>query len=184
MLSSCILLHTPYMYRDYEAQRHWMEITYHLPLRQWYRYDHLLGSGLSTLNAYASWLCGYVRSIISRGLETASSKVYMRATVLIFDALIYIPALVHFITSSSSTRSNRARPIALLTLLSQPSLLLVDNGRFQCDSVMPGLMLQALARVETYSIPYVSLLVSVSSRWHYIICRSSSLIIDWGNASY
>ena len=58
---------------------------------------------LSTPNAYASWLCGYVRSIISRGLETPSSKVYIRATVLIFDALIYILALVHFITSSSPT---------------------------------------------------------------------------------
>lgn len=26
---------TPPMYGDYEAQRHWMEITYHLPVNQW-----------------------------------------------------------------------------------------------------------------------------------------------------
>ena len=26
----------PPMYGDYEAQRHWMEITYNLPLREWY----------------------------------------------------------------------------------------------------------------------------------------------------
>ena len=83
---------------------------------------------------------------ISRGLETPSSKVYMRATVLVFDALIYIPALVHFVTSSPLLRhrSNRARHVALLTLLLQPSLLLVDNGHFQYNSVMLGLMLQAL----------------------------------------
>lgn len=24
------------MYGDFEAQRHWMEITYHLPPQQWY----------------------------------------------------------------------------------------------------------------------------------------------------
>ena len=25
----------PPMYGDYEAQRHWMEITYHLPIQEW-----------------------------------------------------------------------------------------------------------------------------------------------------
>lgn len=24
------------MYGDYEAQRHWQEVTYNLPIRQWY----------------------------------------------------------------------------------------------------------------------------------------------------
>jgi hypothetical protein len=27
------------MYGDFEAQRHWMEITQHLPLSQWYFHD-------------------------------------------------------------------------------------------------------------------------------------------------
>jgi alpha-1,3-glucosyltransferase len=26
----------PPMFGDYEAQRHWMEITYHLPVKQWF----------------------------------------------------------------------------------------------------------------------------------------------------
>lgn len=26
----------PPMFGDYEAQRHWMEVTHHLPLQQWY----------------------------------------------------------------------------------------------------------------------------------------------------
>ena len=61
MLSSCIGQDTPYMYGDYEAQRHWMEITYHLPFRQWYRYDlQYWGLDYPPLTAYASWLCGYV----------------------------------------------------------------------------------------------------------------------------
>ena len=27
---------TPPIFGDYEAQRHWMEITHHLPWREWY----------------------------------------------------------------------------------------------------------------------------------------------------
>lgn len=27
------------MFGDFEAQRHWMEITQFLPLKQWYRFD-------------------------------------------------------------------------------------------------------------------------------------------------
>ena len=29
----------PPMYGDFEAQRHWMEITQYLPMKEWYRYD-------------------------------------------------------------------------------------------------------------------------------------------------
>ena len=47
------------MYGDYEAQRHWMEITNHLPIRQWYTYDlQYWGLDYPPLTAYHSWLCG------------------------------------------------------------------------------------------------------------------------------
>jgi alpha-1,3-glucosyltransferase len=42
---------TPPMHGDYEAQRHWMEITTHLPISQW-------GLDYPPLTAYHSWLCG------------------------------------------------------------------------------------------------------------------------------
>lgn len=52
---------TPPMYGDYEAQRHWMELTTHLPLRQWYTYDlQYWGLDYPPLTAYVSWLCGIV----------------------------------------------------------------------------------------------------------------------------
>jgi alpha-1,3-glucosyltransferase len=52
---------TPPIFGDYEAQRHWMEITLHLPLKQWYFYDlHYWGLDYPPLTAYVSWLCGYV----------------------------------------------------------------------------------------------------------------------------
>lgn len=50
---------TPPMYGDYEAQRHWMEITTHLPFREWYTYDlQYWGLDYPPLTAYVSWLCG------------------------------------------------------------------------------------------------------------------------------
>jgi alpha-1,3-glucosyltransferase len=49
------------MYGDYEAQRHWLEITYHLPIRQWYKHDlPYWGFDYPPLTAYVSWLCGYM----------------------------------------------------------------------------------------------------------------------------
>jgi alpha-1,3-glucosyltransferase len=52
---------TPPMYGDYEAQRHWMELTIHLPIRLWYTYDlQYWGLDYPPLTAYVSWLCGVV----------------------------------------------------------------------------------------------------------------------------
>ncbi|CAG8524208.1 3722_t:CDS:2 [Acaulospora colombiana] len=49
---------TPPMYGDYEAQRHWMEITLHIPISQWYYYDlEWWGLDYPPLTAYVSWIC-------------------------------------------------------------------------------------------------------------------------------
>jgi alpha-1,3-glucosyltransferase len=52
------------MYGDYEAQRHWMEITRHLPLREWYHNTtandlQYWGLDYPPLTAYHSMLSGY-----------------------------------------------------------------------------------------------------------------------------
>lgn len=50
---------TPPMHGDYEAQRHWMEITTHLPISQWYFYDlEYWGLDYPPLTAYHSWALG------------------------------------------------------------------------------------------------------------------------------
>jgi alpha-1,3-glucosyltransferase len=47
------------MYGDYEAQRHWMELTMHRPIREWYTYDvQYWGLDYPPLTAYVSWACG------------------------------------------------------------------------------------------------------------------------------
>lgn len=147
---------TPPMYGDYEAQRHWLEITYHLPVRLWYKYDlQYWGLDYPPLTAYVSWLCGFIAHKInpewvalddSRGIGSATSKVYMRFTVLILDLLIYIPALVQFARNSSLLRhrSAKAKDVALATILLQPALILIDSGHFQYNSVMLGFTLHSL----------------------------------------
>ena len=44
------------MFGDYEAQRHWMEITLHLPSRDWYFHDlPYWGLDYPPLTAYLSY---------------------------------------------------------------------------------------------------------------------------------
>ncbi|KAF4797256.1 hypothetical protein TURU_077779 [Turdus rufiventris] len=84
----------PPMYGDYEAQRHWQEITYNLPIRQWYfntSDNNLLYWGLDypPLTAYHSFVCAYIAKLInpdwvalhtSRGYESQPHKLFMRTT--------------------------------------------------------------------------------------------------------
>jgi alpha-1,3-glucosyltransferase len=127
----------PPMFGDYEAQRHWMELTNHLPTRQWYTYNlQYWGLDYPPLTAYHSWLCGKMcvfsasglapalpltmnrGSFIhprwfaldtSRGIETPASKLYMRSTVIISDFAIYIPAAWLFTRIWHSGRSRRTQ---------------------------------------------------------------------------
>ncbi len=45
----------------------------------------------------------------SRGIEDPESKVFMRATVLVFDFLVYCPAVVLFTKIWQGNRSSRAQ---------------------------------------------------------------------------
>ncbi|KAH0832368.1 glycosyltransferase family 57 protein [Lanmaoa asiatica] len=132
----------------------WMELTIHLPVQQWYRYDlQYWGLDYPPLTAYASWICGKIGSWIepswfaldtSRGIETTGNKLFMRASVIAFDALIYVPALYAFTRTWHATRSSRTQHAALITLLFHPALLLIDFGHFQYNSVMLGFTLLAI----------------------------------------
>lgn len=65
----CVSLHpysgagTPPKYGDYEAQRHWMEITINLPVKEWYRNStnndlNYWGLDYPPLTAYQSYFHG------------------------------------------------------------------------------------------------------------------------------
>ncbi|PVU98735.1 hypothetical protein BB559_001337 [Furculomyces boomerangus] len=99
----------PPMHGDYEAQRHWMEITNHLPTSKWYFHDlQYWGLDYPPLTAYQSWICGFIANLInpewvalesSRGFESLESKAFMRLSVIFLDYLVYVPGVIYLLFS-------------------------------------------------------------------------------------
>nr|BAE34254.1 unnamed protein product [Mus musculus] len=151
----------PPMFGDYEAQRHWQEITLNLPVKQWYfnsSDNNLLYWGLDypPLTAYHSLLCAYVAKFInpdwvalhtSRGYESQAHKLFMRATVLAADLLIYVPAVLLYCYSLKEISPKRKIASALCILL-YPGLILIDYGHFQYNSVSLGFALWGVLGVS------------------------------------
>ncbi|XP_011645953.1 probable dolichyl pyrophosphate Man9GlcNAc2 alpha-1,3-glucosyltransferase [Pogonomyrmex barbatus] len=177
LLRCCVTYHShsgegkPPMYGDYEAQRHWQEITLNLPSDEWYinTTDNNLqywGLDYPPLTAYHSLLLGHIANRIdpsfvklweSRGLESAAHKHFMRLTVLIADILIYLPAIIYFIINSRSWGSYQfeksnifnftKRDVTVLIALIYPGLILVDHGHFQYNCVSLGFFVAAVSAI-------------------------------------
>ncbi|KAF9029779.1 ALG6, ALG8 glycosyltransferase [Hymenopellis radicata] len=176
------------MYGDFEAQRHWLEVALHVPLRQWYYYDlQWWGMDYPPLTGYVSWLCGYVGDRIdrtwfaldeSRGREDDGLKLFMRWTVVVWDALVYVPAVLWWMRVW--VRSSKARSVSLLITLLQPSLLLIDFGHFQYNSFMLGLTLLSVScffhQMSLYYAPAIGTYL-LSKCIHQ---RSPKLFIQYG----
>lgn len=144
----------PPMYGDYEAQRHWQEVTYNLPVKQWYfnTSDNNLqywGLDYPPLTAYHSFICAYVAKLInpnwialhtSRGHESQPHKLFMRTTVLVADLLVFIPAVILYCCYLKETSTKKKISSALCILL-YPGLILIDYGHFQYNCVSLGFAL-------------------------------------------
>ncbi|CAG11585.1 unnamed protein product [Tetraodon nigroviridis] len=147
----------PPIFGDYEAQRHWQEVTYNLPVHEWYlnTSDNDLnywGLDYPPLTAYHSLICAYAAKFInpewvelhkSRGYESPAHKLFMRTTVLLADLLIYIPAVVLYCLYLTEGTAKKQVSILLCFLL-YPGLILIDYGHFQYNGVSLGLALWAL----------------------------------------
>ncbi|BFZ62171.1 Glucosyltransferase-like protein [Saitoella coloradoensis] len=144
----------PPMHGDFEAQRHWMEITAHLPLREWYFHDlDWWGLDYPPLTAYHSWLCGVIGNLIdpawfelytSRGLDEYNLKVFMRATALASEYLVYVPAVWVFVKMYNTKDTPADRGMWALMILLQPALILIDHAHFQYNAVMLGFTVVAM----------------------------------------
>ncbi|KAJ3280535.1 Glucosyltransferase-like protein, partial [Borealophlyctis nickersoniae] len=144
----------PPVYGDFEAQRHWLEVTVNLPPREWYRYDlKYWGLDYPPLTAYHSWLLGviarrvnpeWVALVSSRGLESENLKVFMRATALATEYLIYVPAVVLFVNRWVGYKNWVAKNVLILLILLQPALMIIDHGHFQYNSAMLGFALWSI----------------------------------------
>jgi alpha-1,3-glucosyltransferase len=147
----------PPMFGDYEAQRHWMEITTQLPISQWYFHDlQWWGLDYPPLTAYHSWICGKIGALInpewfalfsSRGSHDPTLKIFMRATVVVSEYLTYIPAVVIFVRRYSrlSGVATWSASLALIAILMQPATILIDHVHFQYNTVMLGFVVASMS---------------------------------------
>jgi alpha-1,3-glucosyltransferase len=147
------------MHGDYEAQRHWMEVTTQLPVSQWYFHDlEWWGLDYPPLTAYHSWLLGKVGAFIdpswfalhtSRGLDDPTLKIFMRATVIVSEYLVYIPAAVIFVRRLSKLQgvNTWTAAIALIAILMQPGTILIDHVHFQYNTIMLGLVMASMSSI-------------------------------------
>ena len=148
---------TPPMFGDFEAQRHWMEVTVNLPPTAWYvdgRDNDLQYWGLDypPLSAHPELAHRQGRAARRAAIRarraarvarqrTAEAKTFMRRSVQPCDALVFLPAaLAHGVAAVRG----RHRWLPLLQLVLLPALVLVDHGHFQYNCVSLGLALWAL----------------------------------------
>ena len=152
------------MFGDYEAQRHWMEVTLNTPLSQWYVHTKVndlqyWGLDYPPLTAFQSWICGvWMRAVepgavaltTSRGWETPVSKLAMRATVIASDLAFTLPATIAFVRAfygeERGGNANRMTWATALILLA-PAPILVDHGHFQYNNWSLGLTTYAVAAI-------------------------------------
>lgn len=152
----------PPMYGDYEAQRHWQEITVNLKYSDWYRDTkendlQYWGLDYPPLTAYHSFLCGlialyinpnYVALDYSRGFESPDHKLFMRYTVLIVDIIVYFPAAVYFLRNCHFRFISRQGIFACFSaLILYPGIYLIDYGHFQYNNFSLGLFIAAVALI-------------------------------------
>lgn len=157
--------HKPPMFGDFEAQRHWMEITLNLPMSTWYfntTGNNLLYWGLDypPLTAYHSLLCGYIAKLMvpesvqlltSHGYESSEHKYFMRLCVLVSDLLIYIPSILYFFSIEGKVFATQAKAkvqsvsqsFVFIVALVYPGIILIDHGHFQFNCISLGLFIWA-----------------------------------------
>lgn len=153
----------PPMFGDYEAQRHWMEVTISLPTTEWYfnsSNNDLLYWGLDypPLTAYHSYINGLIFNKVlpesvqlhtSRGFESTLHQLLMRYSVLIVDLLIFFPAVYWFFRQFFKIKINNqmSQTMAIGIMLLYPGLILIDHGHFQYNCVSLGLFVASVSSV-------------------------------------
>jgi alpha-1,3-glucosyltransferase len=161
------------MFGDYEAQRHWMELTLHLPPADWYREtadNDLLYWGLDypPLTAWHSKVCGRILQAVepasvalrsSRGYESVLSRLVMRLMVMASDLLFFYTGVLAAaealdplpriellaLGGGSDSIWDHARLRVVVMAVMSPALVIIDHGHFQFNCVCLGLAAWAVA---------------------------------------
>ncbi|CAD5212499.1 unnamed protein product [Bursaphelenchus okinawaensis] len=145
----------PPRFGDYEAQRHWMEITTNIPVSEWYENstkNDLLYWGLDypPLTAYHSWAVGKVAEFYnkswveletSRGHESSDHKLFMRLSVIFTMLLLYLPTVLEVYNGIG--KSQPLRIPMLYAGLFFPGLIYIDCTHFQYNHICLALALKS-----------------------------------------
>ncbi|KAH8341467.1 hypothetical protein KR059_007980 [Drosophila kikkawai] len=152
---------TPPMYGDYEAQRHWQEVTVNLDTGEWYTNssnNDLMYWGLDypPLTAYHSYIVGRLGKAIdprfvelhkSRGYQSPEHKRFMRSTVVAADILVYLPALLAVCLCLDKSFQGDDKLFLFMLTVVYPGQILIDNGHFQYNNISLGLAAAAVAAI-------------------------------------
>ncbi|XP_023769325.1 probable dolichyl pyrophosphate Man9GlcNAc2 alpha-1,3-glucosyltransferase isoform X1 [Lactuca sativa] len=150
-------------YGDFEAQRHWMEITTNLPVNEWYHNstsNDLAYWGLDypPLTAYQSYVHGIflrffhpdsVSLYTSRGHESYTGmfleglKEWNLSQELESYSIVFLWFIIVYASQSKGYKSNLPWHVAMILL--NPCLILIDHGHFQYNCISLGLTIGAVA---------------------------------------
>ena len=156
----------PPKYGDFEAQRHWMELTLYLSPEEWYTNSELNEEkywplDYPPLSGYHSFILGKILNIFmpesvefkySHGYETPILKNVMRFFSLFCDVIVFHIAL-HFFSYQIFIKdkiSKNKKPLYLhyffiqLLILLNPLMIIIDHGHFQYNNIMHGFFVFAV----------------------------------------
>ena len=156
----------PPKFGDFEAQRHWMEITINLEAKTWYTNSvnntkEYWPLDYPPMSGYHSFILGYilkkimpdsVELIKSHGFENHKFKIIMRFFVLISDLLTFQIGVNLFcwyiFIYKQKIKLKKIKYFqyycALLLILINPLMVIIDHGHFQFNNVMHGFFVIAL----------------------------------------
>ena len=148
---------SPPKFGDFEAQRHWKELTLNLPISEWYSFDKdYWGLDYPPLTAYHELIMAKVGQYIlgdapfalnsSRGCESNDLREFMRYSVLVTDLLIYYTAVAFLFFNCGQFSEERRLKVATSLLLA-PTLISVDHGHFQYNCAALGFFLWAVVMI-------------------------------------
>ncbi|RKO97653.1 hypothetical protein CXG81DRAFT_15848 [Caulochytrium protostelioides] len=148
---------------DFETQRHWLELTRHLPLREWYRYRFNWSPlDYPPVSAFHAYVFGRLADMIrpewvalkaSETFESPGLRLFMRSSALLTEYALLVPGIWAWTGFSSTSISppdnipvaeSTRRLTAFAYLTAFPLLTLVDHGHFQYNAAMFGFTMWAL----------------------------------------
>ena len=186
---------TPPLFGDYEAQRHWMEITVNYPIEDWYKVESDYWKlDYPPLTAWYSYIFGLLsrlfdplsmESFKSRGYSTLHHIFFMRFSVFISEILLYLPCVLLYFYQLNQHLNQKLFSLSLLLLLLSPPLILIDYGHFQYNNVMLGFAVLSLTSslMGSYSVAAGALALSFNFKimgLYYFI----PLVSYWLSAIY